>query len=104
VDVREILVSVKCGDGSGGVVRGDDGEVWLSWSVDQIGGPRVDDCRPAHLGLEDERALLGGLLPSCAVSAEAVDDRGLACRGRCRQRRPGRSCWSSRYGGRVVRC
>jgi len=65
VDVREILVSVECGDGSGGVVRGDDGEVWLSWSVDQIGGPRVDDYRPAHLGLEDERTLLGGLLPSC---------------------------------------
>jgi len=37
----------------------------LSWSVDQIGGPRVDDYRPAHLGLEDERTLLGGLLPSC---------------------------------------
>lgn len=59
MDVREVLVSVKCGDRSAGVVRGDDGQVWLSWSVDQIGGSRVDDWRAAHLGLEDERTLLG---------------------------------------------
>ncbi len=76
MDVREVLVSVECDDGSGGVVRGDDGQVWLSWSVDRVGGPRVDDYRPAHLGLQDDRTLLGGLLPPGAVSAEAVDDRG----------------------------
>jgi len=76
VDVREVLVSLECDDGSGGVVRSDDGEVWLSWSVERIGGPRIDDYRPAHLGLRDDRTLLGGLLAPGSVSAEAVDDRG----------------------------
>ncbi len=76
MDVREVLVSVECDDGRGGVVRGDDGQVWLSRSVDRVGGPRVDSYRPAHLGLRGDRTLLGGLLAPGAVSAEAVDDRG----------------------------
>jgi hypothetical protein len=76
VDVCEVLVAVEVGDGRRGVVRGDDGAVWLSRSVDRVSGPRVDDYRPAQVGLDGDRTLLGGLLPSGAISAEAVDDRG----------------------------
>ena len=76
MDIREVLVSVECGDGRGGVVRADDRCVWLSWSVERLGGPRIDDYRPAHVGLGDDRTLLGGRLAPGAAAAEAVDDRG----------------------------
>ena len=76
MDIHEVLVSVECGDGRGGVVRADDGCVWLSWSVERLGGPRIDDYRPAYVGLGDDRTLLGGRLAPGAAAAEAVDDRG----------------------------
>jgi hypothetical protein len=72
----EVLVAVEYGNGRGGVVRDDDGQIWLSCSVDRIGGLRLCDCRPAYLVLDDKRILHGGLLPSGAISAEVVNDQG----------------------------
>ena len=72
----EVLVAVEYGNGRGGVVRDDDGQIWLSCSVDRIGGLRLCDCRPAYLVLDDKRILHGGLLQSGAISAEVVNDHG----------------------------
>jgi hypothetical protein len=72
----EVLVSVQTSDGSAGVLRDEDGAMWLSWRIDGLGGPRLDSYRPDHLGLPDDRTLIGGRLPPGAVGAEAVDDAG----------------------------
>jgi hypothetical protein len=72
----EVLVSVQTDDGLAGVLRDEDGAMWLSWRTDSLGGPRLDDFRPDHLGLPDDRTLIGGRLPLGAVGAEAVDDAG----------------------------
>jgi hypothetical protein len=72
----EVLVSVPTGDGIAGVLRDEDGAVWLSWRIDGLGGPRLDDYRPSHVGLGDDRTLIGGRLPRGAVGAEVVDDAG----------------------------
>lgn len=72
----DVLVSVQTNDGHAGVLRDQDGAIWLSWRIDSLGGPRLDDYRPDHLGLPDDRTLIGGRLPPGAVGAEAVDDAG----------------------------
>jgi len=72
----EVLVSVPTGDGTAGVLRDELGAVWLSWRVDGLGGPRLDDYRPGHLGLDGDRTVIGGRLPPRAVGAEVVDDTG----------------------------
>jgi hypothetical protein len=72
----DVLVSVRTKDGLAGVLRDEDGAMWLSWRIDSLGGPRLDDYRPDHLGLPDDRTLIGGRLPPGAVGAEAVDDAG----------------------------
>jgi len=72
----DVLVSVQTNDGLAGVLRDEHGAMWLSWRIDGLGGPRLDDYRPDHLGLPDDRTLLGGRLPPGAVGAEAVDDAG----------------------------
>jgi hypothetical protein len=72
----EVLVSVQTTDGLGGVLRDEDGAMWLSWRTDSLGGPRLDGYRPHHLSLPDDRTLIGGRLPLGAVGAEAVDDAG----------------------------
>ncbi len=72
----DVLVSVQTNDGHAGVLRDQDGAIWLSWRIDSLGGPRLDDHRPDHLGLPDDRTLIGGRLPRGAVGAEAVDDVG----------------------------
>ena len=68
-----ILVTVEHPEGTGGVVR-EDGHAWLSLRVPQA-VTRLDDGRPAVIGLED-RTLQGGLLPAGAVAAWVTDDRG----------------------------
>jgi hypothetical protein len=70
------MVSVEHGAGSGGVVLDADGDVWLTASLARVAGPRVDDNRPDHVGLEGERTLLGGRLPAGAVAVTVLDDRG----------------------------
>ena len=72
----EVLVSVATGGGITGVLRDEDGAVWLSWRIDGLGGPRLDDYRPSHMGLDDDRTLIGGRLVAGAVGAEVVDDAG----------------------------
>jgi len=72
----DVLVSVKTNDGLAGVPGDEDGAMWLSWRIDSLGGSRLDDYRPDHLGLPDDRTLVGGQLPPGAVRAEAVDDAG----------------------------
>jgi hypothetical protein len=72
----DVLVSVQTNDGSAGVLRDEDGAMWLSWRIDGLGGPRLDDYRPDHLGLPDDQTLIGGRLPPGAVGAEVVDDAG----------------------------
>jgi hypothetical protein len=72
----EVLVSVQTNDGLAGVLRDEDGAMWLSWRTDSLGGPRIDSYRPDHLSLPDDRTLIGGRLPPGAVGAEAVDDAG----------------------------
>lgn len=72
----DVLVSVRTNDGVAGVFRDEDGAMWLSWRIDRLGGPRLDGYRPDHVGLPDNRTLMGGRLPQGAVGAEAVDDAG----------------------------
>ena len=72
----DVLVSVQTNGGHAGVLRDQDAAIWLSWRIDRLGGPRLDDYRPDHLGLPDDRTLIGGRLPPSAVGAEAVDDAG----------------------------
>jgi hypothetical protein len=72
----DVLVSVQTKDGLAGVLRDEDGAMWLSWRTDSLGGPRLDGYRPHHLSLPDDRTLIGGRLPPGAVGAEAVDDAG----------------------------
>jgi hypothetical protein len=72
----EVLVSVRTHEGIAGVVRDEVGAVWLSWRIDGLGGPRLDDYRPSHMGLADDRTLIGGRLVPGAVGAEVVDDSG----------------------------
>jgi hypothetical protein len=70
------LVFVEHDGESVGVVRDRAGVAWLSDSTERVCGPRLDDLRPEHVGLADDRMLIGGLLPPGAVSAEVVDDAG----------------------------
>ncbi len=74
--VVEVLVSVKTPTGAAGVLLDADGDVWLSAELDRPCGPRLDDYRPDHVGLSDDRTLIGGRLASRAVGAEVVDDAG----------------------------
>ena len=72
-----VLVELSGGEG---VVRRDDGEVWLTQSVSTGHGQplRADDAyQPGKTWLADDRSLVGGLLPPGAVSAEVIDDRGV---------------------------
>jgi hypothetical protein len=65
----EVLVSVQTNDGLAGVLRDEDGAMWLSWRTDSLGGPRLDGYRPHHLSLPDDRTLIGGRLPPGAVGS-----------------------------------
>jgi hypothetical protein len=86
--------------------------MWLSWRIDGLGGPRLDDFRPDHLGLPDDRTLIGGRLPPGAVGAEALERRTIAGAGAdrsaARLHRSGGGRVSARWaghrsGGRVAR-
>src|SRR5579862_76379 len=71
-------VLVQLPDGQG-VVRRDDGELVVTHDVaDDRGQPLQpgDRFRPVMAWLDDERCLVGGVLPPGAVSAEVVDLRG----------------------------
>ena len=74
-DLR-VLVSVPAFDGDAGVLLDAAGDVWLSARVDRLSGPQLADHQPAHVGLDEDRTLVGGRLPSGAVGAEVIDDAG----------------------------
>lgn len=74
--VREVLVSLPSG---AGVVCRDDGSVLVAGDVREGDGCCVhgaDRFHPVKFAIDEERCVVGGLLPPGAVSAEAVDDRG----------------------------
>jgi hypothetical protein len=65
--------------GGAGVVRGDDGEIVVTWDVGDGGGQPLhghDDYRPVRVGFGEVRSIVAGLLPHGAVSVEVLDDRG----------------------------
>jgi hypothetical protein len=71
-----VLIELPGGEG---VVRRDDGEIRITQDVSDDRGQPLrgrDDYRPVHMGLDDARSIVVGLLPPRAVSAEVIDDRG----------------------------
>jgi hypothetical protein len=65
--------------GGAGVLRRDDGPVFVTQDVSADSGQLLGDgdvYMPVKNWLPDDRSLVGGLLPPGAVSAEVVDDRG----------------------------
>ena len=70
------MVAVAHSAGQAGVVIDAEGDVWLTWSLERLGGTRLDDYRPACVGLEGDRTVLGGRLPGGAVTVEALTDSG----------------------------
>lgn len=89
MEARAVLVEVEHATGSSGVVIDGDGDVWLTLSLERVGGSRLDDYLPNHAGLDGERTLLGGRLPAGAVAVEVLDDRGDRV-----QARAGRGAWA----------
>jgi hypothetical protein len=76
VVVHEVLASLPVG---AGVVRCEDGSVVVTGDVGEGGGSGLfdgDRFHPVKSALDQDRCVVGGLLPPGAVSAEAVDDRG----------------------------
>src|SRR5436305_1975718 len=72
----EVLVSLP---GGVGVVRGVDGSTVVTDDVFQGRGTFVrgeDPYHPVKCWIDEDRSVVGGLLPPRAVSAEAVDDLG----------------------------
>lgn len=47
MSIRAVLVGVEHVSGRGGVVLDAESDVWLTYSLEEIAGPRLDDCRPA---------------------------------------------------------
>lgn len=76
MDAMTVLVSLEQSGETVGILRGSDGRMWLSGSIERVAGPELDDRRAAWLGLDANRTLVGGRLPPGAVSAEVVDDTG----------------------------
>jgi hypothetical protein len=71
-----VLIELPGGEG---IVRRDDGEIWVTQDVSKDHGQplRADDVyHPVKMWLADERSLVGGLVPPGAVGVEVVDDRG----------------------------
>jgi hypothetical protein len=74
--VPTVLIELPDGEG---VVRRDDGEIVVTQDVSDDRGQPLrdgDHYQPVKTWLEDDRCLVGGLLPSGAVSTEVIDDRG----------------------------
>jgi hypothetical protein len=74
--VREVLVSTWSG---AGVVRAEHG-LLVADDVNKGGGTYLrqeDRFQPVKSWSDQDRSVVGGLLPPGAVSAEVVDDRGL---------------------------
>lgn len=74
--MREILVSLPSG---AGVVRLDDGSMVITNEVSEGGGTylrEADTFHPAKSWVDEDRCVVGGLLPPGAISVEAVDDQG----------------------------
>ncbi len=75
--VASVLVKLPGGEG---IIRQADGEIALTHDVSLERGQTVqpwDIYTPIRLGLGDERMLFGGLLPTGAVSVEAVEATGV---------------------------
>jgi hypothetical protein len=73
--VSIILIELPGGEG---VVRLDNGEIELTQDVSSGRGQQLRDSdryRPVKTWLDDDRCLVGGLLPPGAVSTEVIDDR-----------------------------
>jgi hypothetical protein len=75
--VPTILIELPGGEG---VVRGEDGEIVITRDVSDGRGSGVGrgDYRPVNEWLDEGRTLVGGLLPSGAVSVEVIDDAGVS--------------------------
>ena len=74
--MREVLVAVPLG---AGVVRLEDGSVRVVADVTTSDGwplPHGDQYRPALIATGPGSCVVGGLLPSGAMAAEVIDDRG----------------------------
>lgn len=72
-----ILIELARGEG---VVRRDDGEIVVTDDVSNDRGQALrDDDRysPVKTWLDEDRSLVGGLLPPGAFSAEVIDNRGM---------------------------
>jgi hypothetical protein len=75
--VPTILIELAGGEG---VVRRDDGEIVVTDDVSNDRGQALrDDDRysPVKTWLDEDRSLVGGLLPPGAFSAEVIDNRGM---------------------------
>lgn len=74
--MRTILVSLPSG---AGVVRLDDASMLITNEVSAGGGTylrEADTFHPAKSWVDEDRCIVGGLVPPGAVSVEAVDDQG----------------------------
>src|SRR5689334_15951910 len=74
--VHAVLVSLP---GGAGVVRRPDGEMVVCDDVADGRGTHLrseDPYHPAKSWVDEEQSIVGGLLPTGAVSAEVVDDLG----------------------------
>jgi hypothetical protein len=75
--VPTILVELS---GGGGVVRRDDGAIVVTHDVSDSRWGRVlrgGAQRPLKAWVDQDRSVVGGLLPPGAVNAEVIDDRGV---------------------------
>lgn len=74
--VRSVLVAVDHSAGRAGVVSDASDALWLSSSVDEVSGERVDGFQPAAIPVGPGLCAFGGRLPPGAVAAEAVAANG----------------------------
>ncbi len=75
--MAEVVIKLPGGEG---IIRGHDGEIELTHDITLDRGQCLqpwDRYQPLRVGLSDDRMLFGGLLPTGAVSVEAVEATGV---------------------------